>query len=157
MRCLSLEEKCVSGESERREMLYDWGGVGISKNSPGCCVVQHLRGEGGNEVHFHKRSRSSHELPPPPGKKSLTFKDSPEPPLLYETVRAPRLLSGASGLSTALWWGLLSVLPAENELLKERFCSLSLVIKMSSKYWMNLQMNDEGMMLTFSSIFTLAH
>ena len=73
--------------------------------------------------------------------KSLTFKDSPEPPLLYETVRAPRLLSGASGLSTALWWGLLSVLPAENELLKERFCSLSLVIKMSSKYWMNLQMN----------------
>lgn len=141
MRCLSLEEKCVSGESERREMLYDWGGVGISKNSPGCCVVQHLRGEGGNEVHFHKHSRSSHLLPPPPGKKSLTFKDSPEPPLLYETVRAPRLLGRTSGLSTALWWGLLSVLPAENELLKERFCSLSLVIKMSSKYWMNLQMN----------------
>ena len=62
-------------------------------------------------------------------KKSLTFKDSPEPPLLYETVRAPRLLGGASGLSTALSWGLLSVLPAENELFKERFCSLSLVIK----------------------------
>ena len=116
--------------------------MGISNNSPGCHVVQHLRGEGGNEVHFHKRSCSSHELPPPPGKKSLTFKDSPEPPLLYETVRAPRLLGGASGLSTALSWGLLSVLPAENELFKERFCSLSLVIKkMSSKYRMNLQMN----------------
>ena len=85
-------------------------------------------GEGG-EVRFHKRSSSSHELPPPPGKKSLTFKDSPEPPLLYETVRAPRLLGGASGLYTALSWGLLSVLPAENELFKERFYSLSLVIK----------------------------
>ena len=118
MSCLSLEEKRVSGESERREMLCNCGGVGISKNSPGCCVVQHLRGEG---VHLHKRSRSSHELPPPPGKKSLTFKDSPEPLLLYETVRAPRLLGGASGLSTGLLWGLLSVLPAENELLKERF------------------------------------
>ena len=114
-------------------MLCACGCMGISKNSPGCCVVQHLRGEGGGggggEVHFHKRSRSSHELPPPPGKKSLTFKDSPEPPLLYETVRAPRLLGGASGRSTALSWGLLSVLPAENELFKERFCSLSLVIK----------------------------
>ena len=83
-------------------MLCNCGGVGISKNSPECHVVQHLRGEAGDEVHFHKRSRSSHELPPPPGKKSLTFKDSPEPPLLYETVRASRLLSGASGLSTAL-------------------------------------------------------
>lgn len=35
-------------------------------------------------------------------KKSLTFKDLPEPPLHYETVRASRLLGGASGLSTAL-------------------------------------------------------
>ena len=95
-------EVCFRGISERREMLCNWGSVGISKNSPGCCVVQHLRGEGGNEVHFHKHSCSSHELPPPPGKKSLTFKDSPEPPLLYETVKVPRLLGGASGLSTAL-------------------------------------------------------
>ena len=85
-------------------------------------------GEGG-EVRFHKRSSSSHELPPPPGKKSLTFKDSHEPPLPYWTVRASRLLGRVSGLSTALSWGLLSVLPAENELFKERFCSLSLVIK----------------------------
>ena len=116
--------------------------MGISKNSPGCHVVQHLRGEGGNEVHFHKHSRSSHELPPPPGKKSLTFKNSPEPPLPYWTVRASRLLGRVSGLSTALSWGLLSVLSAENELPKERFYCLSLVIKMSSKYWMNLSMNS---------------
>ena len=101
MSYLLLEEKHVSGESERREMLCAWWGMGISKNSLGCCVVQHLR-EAGNEVHFHKRSRSSHELPPPPGKKSLTFKDSPEPLLLYETVRAPRILGRASGLSNAL-------------------------------------------------------
>ena len=74
-------------------------------------------------------------------KKSLTFKDSHEPPLPYWTVRASRLLGRVSGLSTALSWGLLSVLSAENELLKERFYSLSLVIKMSSKYWMNLSMN----------------
>ena len=38
-----------------------WGeGMGISQNSPRSHVVQHLRGEGGNEVHFHKRSCSSH-------------------------------------------------------------------------------------------------
>ena len=141
MSCLSLEEMHVSGESERREMLYDWGGVGISKNSPGCHVVQHLRGEGGMRFIFTNVPVLHMSCLHLQVKKSLTFKDSPEPPLLYETVRAPRLLSGASGLSTALWWGLLSVLPAENELLKERFCSLSLVIKMSSKYWMNLQMN----------------
>ena len=115
---------------------------GDFKEQPGVlCGPAPERRKAGNEVHFHKHFCSSHELPPPLGKKSLTFNDSPEPPLLCETVRAPRLPDGASGLSTALWWVLLSVLPAENELLKDRFCSLSLVIKMSSKYRMNLQMN----------------
>ena len=107
MSCLSLEEKRVSGDSERREMLCNCGGVGISKNSPGCHVVQHLRGEGGGgaggmrfiftNVPVLHMSCLHLQV-----KKSLTFKDSPEPPLLYETVRAPRLLSGVSGLSTAL-------------------------------------------------------
>ena len=70
MSCLSLEEKRVSGESERREMLCNWGvrWGGDFKEQPRCHVVQHLRGEGENEVHFHKHSRSSHELPPSPGK-----------------------------------------------------------------------------------------
>ena len=142
MSYLSLEEKRVSEESERRGMLCAWRCVGISKNSPGCCVVQHLRGEKrGMRFIFTNISVLHTSCLHLQVKKSLTFKDSPEPPLLYETVRAPRLLGRGSGLSTALWWGLLSVLPAENELLKDRFYSLSLVIKMSNKYWMNLSMN----------------
>ena len=81
------------------------GVLGFQRTARGAVwssTCEETAGVGGDEVHFHKRSRSSHELPPPPGKKSLTFKDSPEPPLLYETVRVPRLLGGVSGLSTAL-------------------------------------------------------
>ena len=140
MSCLLLEEKHISEESERREMLCDWRGLwGFQRTARGAMWSSTWEEKWGMRVIFTNIPVLHTSCLHLQVKKSLTFKDSPEPPLLYETVRAPRLPDRASGLSTALWWVLLSVLPAENELLKNRFCSLSLVIKMSSKYRMNLQ------------------
>ena len=61
MSCLSLEEKRVSGKSERREMLFDWKGHGNFKEQPRMpCGPSTSEENAGNEVHFHKRSCSSH-------------------------------------------------------------------------------------------------